>query len=55
MAVSQDSERDTRKAHEHPESEELFHNGNALAWEPMAYDLWVPYRIRGSWRGGDLG
>jgi len=21
------------------------------AWEPVAEDLWIPYRIRGSWRG----
>jgi hypothetical protein len=26
-----------------------------LAWEPAGDDLWVPFRIRGSWRGGVLG
>jgi hypothetical protein len=26
-----------------------------LAWEPLGEDLWLPHRIRGSWRGGVLG
>lgn len=26
-----------------------------LAWEPLEDDLWLPHRIRGSWRGGVLG
>jgi hypothetical protein len=25
------------------------------AWQPMEGDLWIPFRIRGSWRGGVLG
>ncbi len=25
------------------------------AWEPIEGDLWIPRRIRGSWRGGVLG
>jgi len=25
------------------------------AWEQATEDLWVPFRIRGSWRGGVLG
>ncbi|MDR3572933.1 MAG: hypothetical protein P4L50_03650 [Anaerolineaceae bacterium] len=24
-------------------------------WEPIDDELWVPYRVRGSWRGGVLG
>ena len=26
-----------------------------LAWEPVGDELWLPHRIRGSWRGGVLG
>ena len=26
-----------------------------VAWESIENDLWIPYRIRGSWRGGVLG
>jgi hypothetical protein len=26
-----------------------------IAWEPYDENLWIPYRIRGSWRGGVLG
>ncbi|HTY62503.1 MAG TPA: hypothetical protein VMG30_09625 [Acidobacteriota bacterium] len=26
-----------------------------IAWEPFDENLWIPYRIRGSWRGGVLG
>jgi hypothetical protein len=25
------------------------------AWEPLDGELWIPYRVRGSWRGGVLG
>jgi hypothetical protein len=25
------------------------------AWEPLDDELWIPYRVRGSWRGGVLG
>ncbi len=28
---------------------------SADAWVPADGDLWIPYRIRGSWRGGVLG
>ncbi|MCL4296827.1 MAG: hypothetical protein KJ077_13910 [Anaerolineae bacterium] len=30
-------------------------NDEILAWEPLGDDLWLPERIRGSWRGGVLG
>ena len=30
-------------------------NEDILAWEPVGDDLWLPHRIRGSWRGGVLG
>ncbi|HTY61463.1 MAG TPA: hypothetical protein VMG30_04340 [Acidobacteriota bacterium] len=56
MAILRSSDR------EQPETEELrdelskpFDNRNAVAWEPVESDLWVPLRIRGSWRGGVLG
>jgi hypothetical protein len=26
-----------------------------MAWEPVGGDMWLPRRIRGSWRGGVLG
>ena len=26
-----------------------------IAWEAYDENLWIPYRIRGSWRGGVLG
>jgi hypothetical protein len=32
-----------------------FQDNEVQAWEPAAEDLWIPYRIRGSWRGGVLG
>ena len=37
------------------EPEKPFENGDAVAWEPAENDLWIPLRIRGSWRGGVLG
>jgi hypothetical protein len=30
-------------------------NDEVQAWEPLGDDLWLPHRIRGSWRGGVLG
>ena len=36
-------------------SESPFQTDEEIAWEPLDEDLWVPYRIRGSWRGGVLG
>jgi hypothetical protein len=32
-----------------------FQDDEVPAWEPLTEDLWIPYRIRGSWRGGVLG
>jgi hypothetical protein len=37
------------------EKELSFQDNEIPAWEPVAEDLWIPYRIRGSWRGGVLG
>jgi hypothetical protein len=37
------------------ESGDPLNNDDAIAWEPADNDLWIPYRIRGSWRGGVLG
>jgi hypothetical protein len=30
-------------------------NDEVMAWEPAGENLWLPRRIRGSWRGGVLG
>jgi hypothetical protein len=30
-------------------------NDEVPAWESLGDDLWLPHRIRGSWRGGVLG
>jgi hypothetical protein len=38
-----------------PETEPLREMGEIKAWEPMEGNLWIPFRIRGSWRGGVLG
>jgi hypothetical protein len=38
-----------------PETEPPIQNDEIAAWEPIENDLWIPYRIRGSWRGGVLG
>jgi hypothetical protein len=32
-----------------------FQTDEDVAWEPYDENLWIPYRIRGSWRGGVLG
>lgn len=38
-----------------PEPAILPQDDEVLAWEPVGDDLWLPHRIRGSWRGGVLG
>jgi hypothetical protein len=35
--------------------ESPFQTDEEAAWEPLEGDLWIPHRIRGSWRGGVLG
>ena len=37
------------------EPEALFQSDEDIAWEPLEGNLWIPHRIRGSWRGGVLG
>jgi hypothetical protein len=37
------------------EKELSFEDNDVPAWESVSEDLWIPYRIRGSWRGGVLG
>jgi hypothetical protein len=37
------------------QTEKLTSEDAIAAWEPIENDLWIPYRIRGSWRGGVLG
>jgi hypothetical protein len=39
----------------HSETDSPLQNDEVAAWEPIENDLWIPYRIRGSWRGGVLG
>ncbi len=56
MAASQDLERENvERAEPRQEADEVFRNGGTTAWEPTEHDLWIPYRVRGSWRGGILG
>ncbi len=43
------TERPRREPYPPPQDDEI------LAWEPLEDDLWLPHRIRGSWRGGVLG
>jgi hypothetical protein len=35
--------------------EESLQDDEVVAWEPVEGDLWIPIRVRGSWRGGVLG
>jgi len=39
----------------HQEPDTVLQDDEVLAWEQLGDDLWLPYRIRGSWRGGVLG
>ncbi|MDM7995306.1 MAG: hypothetical protein QUT30_06435 [Acidobacteriota bacterium] len=39
----------------HEKSEDLSQNSETVAWRSVEDALWIPYRIRGSWRGGVLG
>jgi len=43
----------TERPHPEPDTSSL--SNEDLAWEPLGDDLWLPHRIRGSWRGGVLG
>ena len=38
-----------------PEQNEKLQEEEIQAWVPLDDELWVPYRVRGSWRGGMLG
>jgi len=44
-----------KRPDDNSEKELSFQDNEVQAWEPAAEDLWIPYRIRGSWRGGVLG
>ena len=37
------------------ESDTSPHDDDVLAWEHLGDDLWLPRRVRGSFRGGALG
>ncbi len=37
------------------DSDPSSHDEEVLAWEPLGDDLWLPRRVRGSFRGGALG
>jgi hypothetical protein len=39
----------------HPKPESTAEHDEVRAWEPAGGDLWLPRRMRGSWRGGVLG
>jgi hypothetical protein len=55
MTTSQDSDIE-RIQEESPRGlKPPFQNDEDMAWEPLENDLWIPHRIRGSWRGGVLG
>jgi hypothetical protein len=56
MKTPQSSDQEELRTKElRQDAEELLGNGDAVAWEPTERDLWIPYRVRGSWRGGVLG
>jgi len=39
----------------HKESDHSLESNETIAWRSVEDELWIPYRIRGSWRGGVLG
>ena len=55
MTTSQDSDNKRIQEESHRGLESPFQTDEDIAWEPLENDLWIPYRIRGSWRGGVLG
>ena len=56
MTTSQTSDNEPTKMDEsHRGLKSPFQTDDDIAWEPLEGDLWIPYRIRGSWRGGVLG
>jgi hypothetical protein len=56
MATLRDSDKESKRLEEsRPEPESPFQSDENTAWEPVDESLWIPYRIRGSWRGGVLG
>jgi hypothetical protein len=55
MTTSQDSDNERIQEESHRGLEPPFQTDENIAWEPLEGDLWIPHRIRGSWRGGVLG
>lgn len=56
MATLRDSDKESGRMREvQAEPESPFQSDENAAWEPFDENLWIPYRIRGSWRGGVLG
>jgi hypothetical protein len=56
MATSRASGKESiRQEDSHTEPGSPFQTDEDIAWEPVDENLWIPYRIRGSWRGGVLG
>jgi hypothetical protein len=55
MKTPQDTPDPMQMENPETETEPLRETGEIKAWEPMEGNLWIPFRIRGSWRGGVLG
>ncbi|MBN1566906.1 MAG: hypothetical protein JXA73_03610 [Acidobacteria bacterium] len=56
MATSRASDKESiRQENILAEPESPFQSDDSVAWEAADENLWIPYRIRGSWRGGVLG
>jgi hypothetical protein len=56
MDTSQVTDRErTQTEAPRPKSELTLQDDAVMAWEPVGGDMWLPRRIRGSWRGGVLG
>jgi len=56
MRTTQASDRDRlQPGNPKTQPEGIAEQDEIRAWEPAGGDLWLPRRIRGSWRGGVLG
>ncbi len=56
MRITQASDRDRLQPENlQTKPESIAEQDEIRAWEPAGGDLWLPRRIRGSWRGGVLG
>jgi hypothetical protein len=53
-AARSSNRKQIRNVSPQPEPEEILQE-EIQAWEPLDDELWVPFRVRGSWRGGVLG